>query len=123
MVEKTRTYYREKARVRAKTDIIWLIRKRLRGRMIGALKRGTARAGGTVELLGCSITQLKAHIESLWLPGMTWENHSLRGWHIDHKRPCASFDLTDTEQQKACFNYTNLQPLWWHDNLKKGHSI
>jgi hypothetical protein len=49
---------------------------------------------------------------------MTRENHGL--WHVDHIRPCASFDLTDPEQQAICFHYTNLQPLWAIDNIKKG---
>ena len=47
------------------------------------------------------------------------ENYGTFGWHIDHIRPCSSFDLTDLEQQKQCFHYTNLQPLWWFDNIKK----
>lgn len=51
---------------------------------------------------------------------MTWENYGVHGWHIDHIRPCKSFDLTDPEQQKECFHYTNLQPLWWWENLEKG---
>ena len=53
---------------------------------------------------------------------MSWDNHGKgKGkWHIDHIRPCASFDLTDLEQQKECFNYSNLQPLWSEDNLIKG---
>lgn len=52
------------------------------------------------KLLGCTFEEAKIHIEKQFLPGMTWENHSLYGWHIDHIRPCASFDLTDPEQQK-----------------------
>lgn len=70
-------------------------------------------------LVGCSGEQLAAHLESLFVDGMTWQNYGKNGWHIDHKRPCASFDLTDPEQQKQCFHYTNLQPLWWWDNIAK----
>jgi hypothetical protein len=51
---------------------------------------------------------------------MTWENWALDGWHIDHIRPCCSFDLTDPEQQKKCFHYSNLQPLWAEENWSKG---
>lgn len=69
-------------------------------------------------MMGCTPAELKSYLESLFLPGMTWENRGL--WHIDHKRPISSFDLTDPEQQKACFHYTNLQPLWAGDNLRKG---
>ena len=51
---------------------------------------------------------------------MSWDNHGYDGWHVDHIRPCASFDLTDEEQVRKCFHYTNLQPLWAKDNLRKG---
>ena len=60
-----------------------------------------------------------AHLEALFQPGMTWDNHAIDGWHIDHIRPCTSFDLTDPEQQRQCFHYTNLQPLWAFDNISK----
>ena len=71
----------------------------------------------TEELLGCTIEEAKAHLASLFTDGMSWDNHG--EWHIDHIRPCASFDLTDPEQQKQCCHYTNLQPLWAADNLAK----
>ena len=60
------------------------------------------------------------HLEAQFKPGMTWDNYGLKGWHVDHIRPCASFDLRDPEQQRRCFHYTNLQPLWAEENLKKG---
>lgn len=56
----------------------------------------------------------------IFLPGMSWERRS--DIHIDHIRPCASFDLTDPEQQKQCFHYTNLKPLWARDNLLQSSS-
>ena len=49
---------------------------------------------------------------------MTWENHG--EWHIDHIKPCASFNLLNEDEQKKCFHYTNLQPLWASENLSKG---
>jgi len=67
-------------------------------------------------LLGCSPVELKAHFESLFLPGMSWGNRGINGWEIDHIKPCASFDLTDPAQQALCFHYTNLRPLWRFDN-------
>lgn len=71
----------------------------------------------TLDLLGCTWEEAKAHIESLWQEGMTWENHGLRGWHIDHIRPVSSFNQDETD---VINHYTNLQPLWWYDNLSKG---
>jgi hypothetical protein len=54
---------------------------------------------------------------------MSWENHGTYGWHIDHIIPCDAFDFTKIEEQKKCFHYTNLQPLWREDNLKKSNKI
>jgi hypothetical protein len=73
----------------------------------------------TIELLGCSIKQLKNHLENKFAVGMSWDNYGRDGWHIDHIKPCASFDLSKPEEQKKCFHYTNLQPLWAKDNRIK----
>ena len=83
-------------------------------------KQNGSKAHRTTSMIGCTVKELVRHLESQFLPGMTWENHTQDGWHIDHVRPCASFDLTDPEQQKQCFHYTNLQPLWAVDNMSKG---
>jgi hypothetical protein len=72
----------------------------------------------TIELLGCTVEQLQTFIEAEFTDGMTWENYG--EWHIDHIRPCASFNLEDPEEQKKCFHWTNLQPLWALDNIRKG---
>jgi hypothetical protein len=77
----------------------------------------------TTQLTGCSIEQLQKHLEGLFLPGMNWKNHCRDGWHIDHIIPCSVFDLTDPEQQKKCFHYSNLQPLWAKDNISKSNKI
>lgn len=88
--------------------------------MQSAVRRMKAQKFSNTEtLLGAPISVVKKHLESLWKPGMNWENHGYRGWHIDHIRPCASFDLKDPIQQLACFNYKNLQPLWGIDNFRK----
>ncbi len=93
----------------------------LRKRIQSAIKwSGVRKSEKTVSLVGCDIPFLKSHLESLFSPGMTWENHGNKGWHIDHIRPCASFNLSDVAEQRKCFHYTNLQPLWALDNMSKG---
>ena len=88
----------------------------LRARLHKALK-GVAKSARTLELLGCSIEHLTHHLESKFQPGMSWENHG--EWHVDHIRPLASFDLSDPHQQRQACHWTNLQPLWAADNIRK----
>lgn len=76
-----------------------------------------------VGLTGVSLAHLQCHIEKQFTEGMSWDNYGPSGWHIDHKLPCASFDLSDPEQLRKCFHYTNLQPLWAKDNLRKGSRL
>ncbi len=113
----------DRARLRLATNVEAKLAKVLRIRILGAFRdtnNREAKDAKSLDLTGCTIGELKAHLESLFKPGMTWKNHTNKGWHIDHIRPCSSFDLSDPEQQRACFHYTNLQPLWWVDNLSKG---
>ncbi len=85
-----------------------------------AIKLGCGvKSARTTELIGCTVLELMRHLESQFQPGMAWENYSLRGWHVDHKSPCASFDMTDPEQQRKCFHYTNLVPMWAVENWSK----
>lgn len=112
----------EQRKARRKKDIEYKILGNLRTRLGSALK-GKLKKDRTKNFLGCSINELKEHLEFKFQPGMTWENYGKCGWHIDHILPCASFDLSDLDQQKKCFHYTNLQPLWAEDNLKKGDSF
>jgi hypothetical protein len=92
----------------------------LRKRVIKVLK-GYNKSKNTMNLLGCTIEELWKHLEYTFKPGMTRENHGL--WHVDHIKPCASFDLTKPEEQAKCFHYTNLQALWAHENLSKSDKI
>lgn len=75
------------------------------------------------SLVGCDVEQLTKHFESLFCDGMNWENHGTHGWHIDHIIPCVAFDLMNEQEVKECFHYTNLQPLWAKDNMKKRTSM
>jgi hypothetical protein len=99
-----------------KNSITAQIRKKLRTRFYQAVKKGY-RAGSAVADLGCSIKELKLYLEKKFEIGMTWDNYGR--WHIDHIIPLSSFDLTNREHVKKVCNYTNLQPLWAEDNLKK----
>jgi hypothetical protein len=84
------------------------------------LKRRNARKSSkTIAFLGCDAQWLAAWLEIQFHPGMTWENYG-PVWHVDHRRPCASFDLNDPYQQKLCFHWTNLQPLFAAENFEKG---
>ena len=90
----------------------------LRGRLLQALN-GVVKTKHTMKFVGCNMDQLRMHLSSQFKDGMTWNNYGRKGWHIDHITSCASFDLTNPNEQKKCFHYTNLQPLWWLDNCKK----
>jgi hypothetical protein len=107
---------------RIKTDIVFKLSVNLRSRLRMAIKRNQ-KVGSAVKDLGCSIFEFKLYIEKLFESGMNWENWSLNGWHIDHIKPLSSFDLTNREQLLQACHYTNLQPLWAVDNLKKSNNI
>ena len=77
----------------------------------------------TKELIGCSVEELKAHIEKQFLPGMSWDNYGYKTWHIDHIRPLSSAKTMDDIIRLNLMHYTNLQPLWAKDNLKKSDLI
>jgi len=103
-----------------KNEPKYKIARSIRRRVHEAFKKCYVRKSVKLEILiGCTVEQARQHIESLWLPGMTWENYNLYTWHIDHIKPVNTFDLTDPEQQKLCFHYTNLRPLWASDNLRR----
>lgn len=106
------------------TDINFKIRHNLRTRLNNALRaQKTKKSKSSLAFLGCSIEQVRKHLESQFQEGMTWENHATDGWHIDHIIPCVSFDLTKEEEIKKCFHYTNLKPLWAEENLSKRDKI
>ena len=106
---------------RRSVDINFKLRCNLSRRFRKAVKQQkTIKSKGSLELLGCSLDDFRKHLESQFKEGMSWENHTYKGWHMDHIKPCALFDLTDPKQKAECFHYSNYQPLWWQENLKKG---
>jgi hypothetical protein len=102
---------------RRKSDLNFRILGNLRCRLYKAVKHNQ-KSKPTLDLIGCDINVLRSHLESQFAEGMTWDNYG--EWHVDHIKPCASFDLSNEEEQKICFNYKNLQPLWAEDNMRKG---
>jgi len=111
--EKRRAY---KAGLRKLTA--YKIEAATRARMWHAIKDAGRKA--SITGLPYSVKELMDHLERLFKDGMNWSNYGKDGWHIDHVRPCASFDMTDDCQFQECWELSNLQPLWAKDNLKKG---
>lgn len=91
-----------------------------RNRVRVALK-GQVKADTTLALIGCSVDELRAHLERQFTPGMSWQNYG--EWHVDHIRPCAAYDHTDLASHWQCFHFSNLQPLWAVDNLRKSDKV
>jgi len=114
------TYTTEYAKKRSKEDPVYRINITLRSRIGMAIKlQYGSKAYKTIELLGCTADFAARYLESLFQLDMTWYNYGKGGWHIDHIIPCTAFDLTNPEEQRACFNYRNLQPMWESENIIK----
>ncbi len=100
----------------------------MRGRLNKVLDRKKQSKRFTQEL-GCTFDELVVHLESQFFADpktgemMSWDNHSMEGWHVDHIKPLHEFDLYDNEQFKEAAHYTNLQPLWWWQNLEKNRGV
>jgi len=118
--EKRRAYVAEYARARRQKDPLYNFFHSIRSQAVRVVKQvGLGKKPtNTFKWVGCSPEELKAHIESLFLEGMTWDNYGKHGWHVDHIRPVSSFKPEEWEQIN---HYTNLQPLWWQDNLSKSN--
>jgi hypothetical protein len=117
--ERSQKQYEYKKK-RLKTDHIFKIKERIRGRIYLCLRKNKIIKSQTfIDLLGThDMSIVWDYLEKQFKRGMTKQNHGK--WHIDHIRPISSFDLNDIEQQKQCFNYKNLQPLWASENMSKG---
>jgi hypothetical protein len=116
--DKINNYFKNKK----KTDIQFKLSCNLRVRLNSAINNNY-KAGSAVKDLGCSIEEFKSYLESKFQSGMSWDNWTTDGWHIDHIKPLASFDLTDRNQLLEACHYTNLQPLWAKDNIIKSDKI
>ena len=120
--ERNKDRRNKQARDRRQNDPEYRIRHNLRMRMNRAIK-DIAKSDHTIDILGCTIEEFRSYLEDLFTDGMSWANYGRDGWHIDHIKPCAAFDMNKEEEQRACFHYTNMQPLWAEDNLKKSDSF
>lgn len=121
--EKISKYKSQYKTRRWRTDPFFRLKENLRNRLYSFLS-GRDKSINTMNLLGCDLEQLKTHIQSKFYPHpetgeqMSWENYGR--WHVDHIKPLAMFDSSNLEHQKIVMHYSNLQPLWAIDNLKKG---
>lgn len=118
--KKIKLYRAEHQRHKMATDLDYRLRTLLRGRLSKAFSNGYKK-GSAVSDLGCSIQHLKLHLELFWDEGMSWLNYG-KGegqWSIDHIKPLSHFDLSDRSQLLQAVHYTNLQPLWHVDNMRK----
>jgi hypothetical protein len=108
--------YQIKYRVeRSQTDCLFKLKIALRMSLHKVFERiKQSKPADTLTLLGCTWEEAKAHFESLFQEGMSWENHG--EWHIDHIRPVSSFGIDELHLINVI---SNLQPLWAKDNLIK----
>jgi hypothetical protein len=113
----------EKTKIRRKNrydnDIIFKLKQNIRNTIVRGLENKKSKI--TEDIIGCSIKDFMLYLESKFQDGMSWNNHGKNGWHIDHIFPLAK--ATSEEQIYKLNHYTNLQPLWWYDNLKKSDNI
>jgi hypothetical protein len=110
--------YKENWTDKNKNSPAFKIKRNLRRRIHHCIKG--QRSAHTMDLLGCEIEQFLKHLESKFMNGMSWENYGSY-WHVDHIKPCCSFNLENLDDQRICFHYTNMQPLLAEENLKKSY--
>ncbi len=121
--EKVRKYHREYAKAKRDRDVSFRLGVNIRNRVIWVIRHGSGvKSLKTEALIGCKFPFLFQYLESKFKPGMSWENYG-KFWEVDHIIPCAAYDLTDLDQQLACFHYSNLQPLSVFDNRSKHDTI
>jgi hypothetical protein len=115
--QKNRVYENNRRRSMYKNNTTYKLQVSVRNRIKDCVKTGYS--SSFLKYLGCSVSDYRAYLESLFVQGMGWDNWSLKGWHIDHIVPICNFDLAKEEELYKAFHYTNTQPLWALDNLRK----
>lgn len=101
-------------------SVNYRLARRMRSRL-SKVVRGTIKSGSSVIDLGCTMEQLRYHLESLFHTGMTWDNWGKNNgkWQIDHVNALCTFDLSNREQFLRACHYTNLKPIWFEDHIEK----
>lgn len=129
IAEKSDVYKRARKRTAAlhakryKSDPAYKLKYLYGARLRNALKyQQQEKSFPKLEYLGCEVDEFAKYIEKQFTHSMNWGNHEPYGWHLDHIRPCESFDFNNINQAFTCFNWRNLQPLWWDKNIGKGNS-
>ena len=113
-------YGKQYMKKRRASDPVFRMVENMRSHMYKILN-GTSKHAPTLELLGCTPEHYRHHIEAQFTEGMTFENYG--EWHQDHIQAVSNFDLSDPEQQKICWHYTNMQPMWAIPNIRKGNKV
>lgn len=118
--EMYRQYRRNKYRKRKQNPTFsWMFKNKIRSSIAYVVRRGKlSKCGRTVSLVGCTYVELKDRLEAWFRNGMTWDNWGT-AWQIDHIQPISSFDLSNPDHQRQCCHYSNLQPLWTWENIRK----
>jgi hypothetical protein len=113
-------YFRSYHSNRYKIDILFKLSKILRSRINKIVKLNNInKKTKTFDIVGCSSQFLKEYLENKFTEGMSWDNYGVYGWHIDH---IIALSSAKTEEEICKLgHYTNLQPLWAEDNLKKSN--
>jgi hypothetical protein len=121
-INKSREYQRNWYYKNRQSNIKYCISRNMSQSIRHSLKTGKHHIHWE-KLVNYTSEQLKLHIEAQFKPGMNWDNYGFRGWHIDHIVPISSFNITSCEcdEFKKCWALSNLQPLWWYENLSKGN--
>lgn len=119
--ESTKQKRYEYIRNRKEKDLKFHLKETTRARAHSLLKKVLKnKYCSTEDLYGCTSEFLAEHLRSQYKPGMTDQNYG-KEWHVDHIKPCSLFNLADEAEFKQCWHYTNLQPLWAHENLSKSN--